>query len=66
MQQIRQQKNRELLEQKNTIPKELNSYNFAVLLDYRKTGCKHQKRPSLSRQSFLPRRDKSTSPKRAQ
>jgi hypothetical protein len=39
-----EQKNYALFEQKNTIPKELNSYNFAVLLDYAKIGSKHQKR----------------------
>jgi hypothetical protein len=36
-----EQKNRELFEQKNTIPKELNSYNFGNLLDYAKIGSKH-------------------------
>jgi hypothetical protein len=42
MKQFVEQKNRELFEQKNTVPKELNSYNFGNLLDYAKIGSKHQ------------------------
>jgi hypothetical protein len=47
-----EQKNRELIEQKNTIPKGLNSYNFGNGLDYEKIGSKPRKRAQLSRQKL--------------
>jgi hypothetical protein len=47
-----------LFEQKNTIPKGLNSYNFDAGLDYNfTTGSKHPQRLNCPDKNPLPRQD---------